>query len=178
MRAALGALAVAAHAAAFAALIARCRGTELAVDVPGPPAAPALALDGALPPALAGRIAIDDTPAGPGLHRRRWSVRYRGGVERAVGAVQLVGPFQDPAAARCVGRAIVGQGLLDDGRAGPGTIAAAMQAALEAELVGMTVFPAGKLQRIEHLHVGADSLAPLLTELVTAGTRKLEGKPA
>jgi hypothetical protein len=151
MRAALGALAVAAHAAAFAALIARCRGTELAVDVPGPPAAPALALDGALPPALAGRIAIDDTPAGPGLHRRRWSVRYRGGVERAVGAVQLVGPFQDPAAARCVGRAIVGQGLLDDGRAGPGTIAAAMQAALDAELVGATVFPVGELRRIEHL---------------------------
>jgi regulator of protease activity HflC (stomatin/prohibitin superfamily) len=36
---------------------------------------------------------------------------------------------------------------------------------------------AGKLQRIEHLHVGAESLAPLLTELVTAGTRKLEGRP-
>jgi regulator of protease activity HflC (stomatin/prohibitin superfamily) len=37
---------------------------------------------------------------------------------------------------------------------------------------------AGKLQRIEHLHLGAESLAPLLTELVTAGTRKLEGRPA
>jgi len=37
---------------------------------------------------------------------------------------------------------------------------------------------AGKLQRIDHLHVGADSLAPLLTELMTAGTRKLEGRPA
>jgi regulator of protease activity HflC (stomatin/prohibitin superfamily) len=37
---------------------------------------------------------------------------------------------------------------------------------------------AGKLQRIEHLHLGADSLGPLLTELVTAGTRKLEEKRA
>jgi hypothetical protein len=151
MKAALGALVVAAHAAGFAALAARCRGTELAVDVPGPPASPALALDGALPPALAHRIAVEDSAPGPGLHRRRWVVHYRGGIERSVGAVQLVGPFQDPAAARCVGRAIVGQRLLDDGRAGPGTIAAAMQAALEAELVGMTVFPAGELQRIEHL---------------------------
>jgi hypothetical protein len=37
---------------------------------------------------------------------------------------------------------------------------------------------AGKLQRIEHLNIGADALAPLLTELVTAGTRKLEGRKA
>jgi len=52
-------------------------------------------------------IRIDDTGAGPGLHRRRWSVRYRGGVERAVGAVQLVGPFQDPRAPGCVERWIL-----------------------------------------------------------------------
>jgi hypothetical protein len=153
VKAVAGALIVVAHAAGFAALAARCRGTELAVDVPAPPASPTLALDGALPPELAGRIAIDDSGSGPGLHRRKWSVRYRGGIERSVGAVQLVGPFQDPAATRCVGRAIVGQRLLDDGRAGPGTIAAAMQAALEAELVGETVFPAGELRRIEQLQL-------------------------
>jgi regulator of protease activity HflC (stomatin/prohibitin superfamily) len=34
---------------------------------------------------------------------------------------------------------------------------------------------AGKLQRIDHVHVGGE-LAPLLTELVTAGTRALESK--
>jgi len=33
---------------------------------------------------------------------------------------------------------------------------------------------AGKLSRIDHLHVGGDTLGPLLTELVTAGTRRLE----
>ncbi len=33
---------------------------------------------------------------------------------------------------------------------------------------------AGKLQRIEHLHLGGDALGPLLTELATAGTRALE----
>jgi regulator of protease activity HflC (stomatin/prohibitin superfamily) len=37
---------------------------------------------------------------------------------------------------------------------------------------------AGKLSRIDHLHVGAESLAPLLTELMSAGTRKLEAKAA
>ena len=147
---ALGALVAAGHAAAFVALAAHCRGSELAVEVDGPPAAPSLALDARVPPALAGRVAVDDT-TGPGLHRRRWTVRYRGGAERSVGAVQLVGPFQDPAAARCVGRVVVGQRLLDDGAAGPGTIAAAMQRQLDAELRGETVFPVGDLLRIDHL---------------------------
>jgi hypothetical protein len=147
IHAALGLALAAAHAAGFVALTARCRGTELAVDVAGPPAAPALALQAALPTALAGRVAVDDT-AGP-LHRRRWTVRYRGGIERSVGAVQLVGPFQDPDAARCVGRVVVGQRLLDDGRAGPGTIAAAMRRALEAELRGEEVLGAGALVRID-----------------------------
>jgi hypothetical protein len=150
--AAIGALLVAGHAAAFTALVlgGRCRGSELAVRVAGPPAAPALALDATVPAALAGRVAIDDT-TGPGLHRRRWTVRYRGGVERSVGAVQLVGPFQDPAAAHCVGRVVVGQRLLDDGSSGPGTIAAAMQHTLDTELRGETVFPVGELLRFEHL---------------------------
>jgi hypothetical protein len=145
---AIGAALAAAHAAGFAALAARCGGDELAIGVAGPPAAPTLALDASLPAGLAARIAIDDTP-GPGLHRRRWTVRYRGGIERSVGAVQLVGPFQDPDAGACIGRVVVGQRLLDDGHAGPGTIAAAMLRELEAELRGMTVFPAGDLVRIE-----------------------------
>ena len=35
---------------------------------------------------------------------------------------------------------------------------------------------AGKLQRIDHLHLGGDALGPLLTELAMAGTRVLEAK--
>lgn len=35
---------------------------------------------------------------------------------------------------------------------------------------------AGKLQRIDHLHLGGDALGSLLTELATAGTRALEQK--
>jgi hypothetical protein len=159
VRAALGALIVAAHAAGFAALAARCHGTELVVELHAPPASPTVALDATLPAGLAGRIAIDDTGEGPGLHRRTWSVRYRGGIERAIGAVQLVGPFQDPGAPRCVGRVVVGQRLLDDGHAGPGTIAAAMKAELEAELRGEAVFPIGELQRVDRLRLQWATLA-------------------
>jgi len=153
MKAAVGALIVALHALGFVALAGRCRGTELAVDVTAAPASPVLALDGRVPDGLADRVAIEDSPAGPGLHRRSWRVRYRGGVERAVGAVQLVGPFQDPAAPACVGRVVVGQALLDDGHAGPGTIARAMQHQLAAELGGEEIFPIGALRRIDHLQL-------------------------
>ena len=37
---------------------------------------------------------------------------------------------------------------------------------------------AGKLKTIEHLNVTPDLLGPLLTNLVEAGTRKLEGPDA
>ncbi|MBX7197483.1 MAG: band 7 protein [Sandaracinaceae bacterium] len=37
---------------------------------------------------------------------------------------------------------------------------------------------AGKLQRIEHVHLGGDALGSMLTDLVTAGTRVLEAAPA
>lgn len=150
-RSAIGVLLVAAHAAGFAALVTRCRGSELAVDVHAAPAAPTAAFAASLPAELAGRVTVTDSPPGPGLHRRRWTVVYRGGIERSVGAVQLVGPFQDPAAARCVGRAIVGQRLLDDGRAGPGTVAAAMAAQLDAVLRDADIFPVGALERVEQL---------------------------
>ena len=151
MKAAVGALIVALHALGFVALAGRCHGRELTVEVRAPPASSVASLDGVVPAALRDRVTIDDSPAGPGLVRRRWRVAYRGGVERAVGAVQLVGPFQDPAAPACVGRVIVGQPLLDDGHAGPGTIAAAMRHQLEAELRGETIFPVGALVRIDRL---------------------------
>jgi regulator of protease activity HflC (stomatin/prohibitin superfamily) len=37
---------------------------------------------------------------------------------------------------------------------------------------------AGKLQRIDHLHLGAEALGPLLSELASAGTRALEAREA
>lgn len=154
MKAALGLALVAAHAAAFCALAARCHGTDLAVEIHAANASPVIALDGTVPAELADRTTTDlddGTPPGPGLHRRRWRVAYRGGFERAVGAAQLVGPFQDPAARTCTGRVVAGQRLLDDGAAGPGTIAHEMQLLLAAELAGEEVFGAGSFRRLERL---------------------------
>jgi hypothetical protein len=147
----LGLALAAAHAAGFAALAARCRGTDLVVELRAPLASPALALDGAVPPALAPRVETALEGAAPGLVRRTWTVRYRGGFSRAVGAAQLVGPFQDPAARACTGRVAVSQRLLDDGRAGPGTLAAEVARALDAELSGESYVGIGSYRRANAL---------------------------
>ena len=90
---------------------------------------------------------------GPGLVWTRWIVRYRGGVERAVGAVQLVGPLQDVSAPPCSGRLIVGQRLLDDGAAGPGTVAAVIARELTAALDGTENFATGRFVRVDGVRV-------------------------
>ena len=154
MKALAGLGLVAVHALAFGALAGRCHGAELAVEIEAANAVDVLALEGTVPAALAARITTDlddGTAPGPGLHRKRWVVRYRGGIERSVGAAQLVGPFQDPAARTCTGRVVVAQRLLDDGRASPGTVAGEMQKALETELRGLEVFPAGTVQGVKAL---------------------------
>ncbi|MBA3454546.1 MAG: hypothetical protein H0T42_15760 [Deltaproteobacteria bacterium] len=154
MRTLAGGLLVAAHAAAFIVIAGRCVGTELTVDVTAANASEELAIDGIIPPALSSRATTDlddGSPPGPGLHRKRWSVSYRGGFERSVGAAQLVGPFQDPAARTCTGRVVVGQRLLDDGHAGPGTLAGELAKVLTTELTGQSVFPAGDFRRIDKL---------------------------
>ncbi len=149
--AALGVALVVAHAGAFTALVPRCQGAELAVTITGALAADpesAGTLRGTVPAALAPRVTISQEGAGPGLVRTRWGVRYRGGFERSVGAAQLVGPFQDPAARTCTGRVVVGQRLLDDGAAGAGTVAGQLRVALTSELRGLEVFPLGSFTRV------------------------------
>jgi hypothetical protein len=155
---AAGAALVAAHALALPVLVRHFARPDLDVVVTGPTAAPAWALAGAPPAALIPRVAValDDagpgTP-GPGLHRLRWTVRYRGGFERSVGAVQLVGPFQDPARPPCSARVVVGQRFLDDGHAGPGTVAHAVAAALTTELRGLSQFPVGDFTGVHDVTV-------------------------
>ncbi len=151
MKAAIGLAIVLAHAIAFAALAARSAGTDLSVEVTGPLASPTSNLGGILPPAIAARVTTQLDTAGPGLRRARWSVEYRGGFTREVGATQLVGPFQDPAAPACSGRIVLGQQLLDDGRAGSATIAGALATMIEAELRGETFFPIGAFSHVDHL---------------------------
>jgi hypothetical protein len=145
MKALAGIAIVALHAAAFVAIASRSDGTELAIELRAPQS-----LDGTPPAAIADRVTTT-LEIGPGLARRRWSITYRGGHTREVGATQLVGPFQDPAAPPCSGRVIVGQRLLDDGR--PGSIADAMAKALDDELRGTSVVGAGDYLRLENFRL-------------------------
>jgi hypothetical protein len=80
-------------------------------------------------------------------------VSYRGGFTRQVGAAQLVGPFQDPAHPPCSGHVIVGQRLLDDGKAGPGTVAAVVKRELLANLKGQEQFPIGSFRALRSLEL-------------------------
>lgn len=90
---------------------------------------------------------------GPGLVVTRFTARYRGGLERTAAAAQLVGPFQDPADPPCTGRLAVGQRLLDDGHAGPGTIAAIVRHELTHALTGTEIFAIGRFVRVDTVHL-------------------------
>lgn len=135
-----------AHAAALPWALRTCRRDELSVRL-------TTGVDGRVPASLRDRIVIDDT-VGPGLHRRRWSVGYRGGFHRQVGAAELVGPFQDPASPPCAGHVLVGQRLLD----GPpgqraGTVAAIVERELTANLRGQSQFPIGSFEKVRSLEL-------------------------
>lgn len=150
----LGLLLCAGHAAAFFALLADPPPPfELYVD--GPAASPQLQLEADIPPSLRARVQRqgDAATAGAGLRRVRWRAEYRGGFVRSVGATQLVGPFHDPAAPPCSGRIAIGQRLLDDGAAGPGTIAAVVRRLLEEQLADQGQFPVGDFAGVRDLRL-------------------------
>ncbi len=140
---AAGVALVAAHAALVPAWIAATARPALAVDGPQPLVADA-APTGAVPRGVPVTITRDG--AAPGLVVTRYTARYRGGVERAVAAPTLVGPFQDPAAPPCTGRLAVGQRLLDGG---DGTVAAIVRQELATQLATLDVFGIGKFQRVD-----------------------------
>ena len=144
----VGVAIVIAHALALPILIERFARPELAV------------VDGHVDPALVPRLVVEhDGARGPGLHYTRWTVRYRGGVTRAVGAAQLVGPFQDPAHPACSARVIVGQRFLDDGRASPGTVAHTVVAAITGELRDFHQWTIGSFRRVKDVTVAWAQLA-------------------
>ncbi len=156
----VGAGVVAAHALALPRLLDHFARPDLEVAIAGPAVAPQWSLRGTAPADLGPRLTVDldgapltDAPVAPGLHYLRFTTHYRGGFERRVGAVQLVGPFQDPAHPPCSTRVIVGQRFLDDGHAGPGTVAHAVKAELTRQLRGTSAFPVGDFVRVSDVKV-------------------------
>jgi hypothetical protein len=164
-----GAALLAAHAAALPLLVARAERPSLIVDVGAPrrAAGERLEVAAALPDGLAARTALYldgqkvgpagflpelvRRPVAPGLHRIEWRAGYRGGVERRVGWSQLTGPYQDPAHPPCGARILFGQRLLDDGAAGPGTLAHLVAGLIDRELDGFDRWPVGSYQRVKSL---------------------------
>lgn len=94
-----------------------------------------------------------DIALAPGLHRVEWRARYRGGSVRRVGWTQLVGPLQDPARPPCSVRLLVGQPLLDDGAAGPGTLAAEVARQATRELSGLSIWGLGGFERVRRVRL-------------------------
>ena len=141
-----GVAVVALHVALVPTWLARTARPALAIDHPPPLVA------AALPPAPAPGPGVEVSRDGdaPGLVITRHTVRYRGGITRAVAAPTLVGPFQDPAAPPCTGRLAVGQRLLDGG---DGTVAAIVRAELATQLRGLEAFAVGKFQRLGPVHL-------------------------
>ncbi len=158
----VGMLLAAAHFAVLLALLDHCQRDRLEVRVTAPPAAPTLSVSARVPAGLFDRVrvAVDGVPTalasaevGPGLHRVDWRVRYAGGFARAVGLAQLVGPFQDPDQPRCSARLLVGQRFLDDGVAGPGTVARLARGVIERELRGLEQWPLGRFEKVAGLRM-------------------------
>jgi hypothetical protein len=175
-----GATLLAAHAVALPLIVARAERPSLVVSIQAPRRAPAGRLEVAaeLADDLAARtrLHLDGHDAGPagdlaqlvsrpitaGLHRVEWRAAYRGGIERRVGWTQMTGPYQDPAHPPCGARILFGQRLLDDGAAGPGTIAHVLAGLVDGELRGFERWPVGSYQRVKSLAldwVGPDPAA-------------------
>ncbi|HEY4176324.1 MAG TPA: hypothetical protein VGM90_05815 [Kofleriaceae bacterium] len=156
MKAFIGVLVVAAHVLMLRELVRRVEPADFAVDVYGPLASPNdhLTIRGEVGGPIRDRVAISlDGSPGPGLHRWRWSIDYRGGFSRSAYAAQLVGPYQDPDHLACSGRVVIAQSLLDDGNASEGTLAAEIRKEVTSEMRGLSVWPAGAFTRIEHISV-------------------------
>lgn len=154
-----GLLLVASQAAIGALLVSGASPQRLRVELSGEPD------DATVPPGLRERVerTVDGVAVGelghlaslegqgPGIRRVEWAVRYRGGFERRVGLSRLVGPFQSATDPPCGVRVHLGQALLDDGRAGPGTLAHLAKKAVGRALSGTRAIGVGRFERVERL---------------------------
>ncbi len=156
----IGIAVVAIHVILFVLLVPTCRRAELSLEISDrlivgdEPA-------GTIPEDIADRVHRDvvGNLDQPGLRHARYTVDYRGGFERSVGVTALVGPFQDPTKPACTGRVVVGQRLLDDGAAGPGTIAGEISRTLAAEMKGESIVGAGDFEKVAEVSLRWAQLA-------------------
>ncbi|MEO8706122.1 MAG: hypothetical protein ABI867_39195 [Kofleriaceae bacterium] len=153
MKALAGVAIVAIHVIVFVVYVPSCRRPELVLDVPANLVDDAAMVRpgdsrpiGRVPSDLHG-ARVDAVGGKPGLRYTRYAVDYRGGFTRTVGVASLTGPFQDPAKPACSGRVVLGQRLLDDGKASPGTIAGELVKTLESELKGESFVGIGDFVR-------------------------------
>lgn len=144
MKTLFGVAAFAAHVLALPLLLDRCRKDDLEVRVHGAPAAEVFDLRGEVPASIAGDVVVE--VSGTTLRHVRWILGHRGGFVRAVGASQLVGPFQDPARPACGGRLVVGQAFLDG-------IAPLVARGIEREMKGFDEFPVGAFQKVSRSEI-------------------------
>jgi hypothetical protein len=145
VKTAIGILIVVAHLAAFVWIAGKSRGADFSIEAPVP--TPGDLRDGRR-----------------GLVHEVWTRTYRGGYTRTIGATQLLGPFQDPAHPRCSGRVVLGQRMLDDGKASADTIAGVTKQMIDRELRGTDIFPIGKYKRVTSLALAWVKSEPTLRE--------------
>jgi hypothetical protein len=165
VKALVGFVVVTAHAIAFVAGARSCDRPELAVVTLE--TEDGFAVGKALPvPGVRESSLVEGHASTLGF--RRFSVRYRGGFERTVGhATWSSRPPDDPPA--CVGRVVVGQRLLDDGKASPDTIAGELARSLAAELAGESVVGAGRFERVARVSLRWTELAKHPEDLPLVG---------
>ncbi len=153
----VGTAVLAGHAAGFTPALRLLDRPDLTVDVTTPTVAPRFGIAGTLPDGIGSRVTIDvdggppGAALGPGLHAQRWTARYRGDITRSVTTVQLAGPLQDPAMPACSARLAIGQALLDDGAAGPGTLAAIARRELTTALTGVSEIGIGDFKAVKSI---------------------------
>jgi hypothetical protein len=145
VKTALGIAIVIAHLALFVWLAGKSRGADFSIEAPAP---------------ASGEL----RDGRRGLVHDVWTKTYRGGYTRTIGATQLLGPFQDPDHLTCSGRVVLGQRMLDDGKASPETIAGVMKQMIDRDLRGTDIFPIGRFRRVTSLALAWVKNDPTLRE--------------
>lgn len=155
---------VLAHALVFASYVPGCRRPELVVELTQNADGTAWGVE------AEGSIRFEYEGV-PGLHYKRFLRRYRGGHLHSAGyaSLETEPPPATPEPPKCSGRVVVGQRLLDDGKASPGTIAGEMARSIAAELEGESFVGVGTFERVDGVSLRWNELAKHPEDLPLVG---------